>query len=70
MFRMLPPLFRAKARAEGPSGNRALSEKPITEFGSTPNLGQWARLGGVPTWKSKNLQPVRKEGMLPAAHWN
>ena len=30
--RILPPLFRAKASAEGPCGNRALQAKPFKEL--------------------------------------
>jgi hypothetical protein len=32
VFRILPHKFRAKARSEGPSGNRALLAKPFKEI--------------------------------------
>jgi hypothetical protein len=32
LTRILPPEFRAKARAEGPSGNRALLENRSSQF--------------------------------------
>ncbi len=58
VFRILPPEFRAKARAEGPSGNRALHEPRIQRGGnpvsSRPGLAESA---------PAQLSPVQPEDL-------
>ena len=54
MFRMLPREFRAKASAEGPSGNRALLESVFDRVPLSLSAIEWL-VGRSPSRKVKDV---------------